>query len=282
MRVSVGDLELFVEAVGEGPPSVIGLHGGPGLDGSKLRYQLAPLADVAQVVVPDQRGHGRSDRGGPETWNLDAWAADVKSLADALEIARPVVLGVSFGGFVVQRYAAMHPEHPAALILVSTSPRFARREETAERLRLVGGEEAVEVFNRAWDAPDEEAEADWKRVIGPLMSRRKDPEIDRLRAERIETIEVDRHFLPEGKAMDLRAGLAAVRCPTLVVVGELDPLVPAHLAGEMVEAIPNGLARLEVISDASHDVFADNGPQSYRVIREFLQRSATPTKEDRR
>ena len=282
MRVSVGDLELFVEVAGEGPAFVIGLHGRPGLNGSKLRYQLAPVAESAQVVVPDQRGHGRSDRGGPETWNLDAWAADVKSLAEALEIARPVVLGVSFGGFVAQRYAAMYPGHPAALILISTSPRLARREETTERLRHLGGEQAVEVFNRAWDAQDEQAEADWRRVIGPLMSRRKDPEIDRLGAERIETIEASRHFVPEGKAMDLRAGLAAVRCPTLVVVGELDPLVPAHLAGEIVEAIPDGLAKLEMVSDASHDVFADNGPHSYRVIREFLQRSATPTKEDRR
>ena len=259
MRVSVGDLELFVEAAGEGPPFVIGLHGGPGLDGSKLRYQLAPVAESAQVVVPDQRGHGRSDRGGPETWNLDAWAADVKSLAEALEIARPVVLGVSFGGFVPQRYAAMYPGHPAALILISTSPRLARREETTERLRHLGGEQAVEVFNRAWDAQDEQVEADWRRVIGPLMSRRKDPEIDRLRAERIETIEASRHFVPEGKAMDLRAGLAAVRCPTLVVVGELDPLVSAHLAGEIVEVIPDGLAKLEMVSDASHDVLPTTG-----------------------
>ena len=115
MRVSVGDVWLFFEVFGrelaftgstmERRPALIGLHGGPGLDGTKLRHQLAPLAEVAQVVVPDQRGHGRSDRAGPESWNLASWAADVKSFSDALGIERPVVLGVSFGGFVAQESA---------------------------------------------------------------------------------------------------------------------------------------------------------------------------------
>ena len=108
MRVSVADVRLFFEVFGqewafaggktERRAVLIGLHGGPGLDGSKLRFQLAPFAELAQVVVPDQRGHGRSDRGGPETWNLATWAADVKGLSDALSIDHPVVLGMSFGG----------------------------------------------------------------------------------------------------------------------------------------------------------------------------------------
>lgn len=272
MRVSVGDISLFYEVFGQGPPDLLGLHGGPGLDGSKLRYQLAPLADVAQVVVPDQRGHGRSDYGSAKTWNLSTWAADVKSLSDALDIEHPVVLGVSFGGFVAQQYAATYPGHPAALVLVSTAPRFAAPEETAERFRQVGGEAAADVLQRAWDSPSEETFEEWRRVVGPLMSVRKDadPEIERLRAARIETVDVNLHFMSKNKAMDLREGLRAVRCPTLVLSGERDPLVPAHLGQEIVDAVPEGLARLELIPEASHDVLVDNPTQSYRVIREFL------------
>jgi pimeloyl-ACP methyl ester carboxylesterase len=118
VRVSVGDVRLFFEVFGQEwtlaeetmrrRPTVVGLHGGPGVDGTTLRYQLAPLGDVAQVVVPDQRGHGRSDRGSPETWNLATWAADVRNLCDALGIERPVVLGTSFGGFVAQLPDAAH------------------------------------------------------------------------------------------------------------------------------------------------------------------------------
>jgi proline-specific peptidase len=286
MRISVGDVRLFFEvfgqewALGDGGmqrrPSLIGLHGGPGLDGTKLRYQLAALADVAQVVVPDQRGHGRSDHGSPETWNLETWAADVKNLSDALSIERPVVLGVSFGGFVAQQYAASYPKHPAGLILLSSGPRFAGLEETVERFRQVGGDAAADIIRRDWESPSEETAAEWRRVISPLASLRKDadPVIARLEVARIQTMHVNRHFMSEGKAMDLRERLRAVRCPTLVVLGEHDPLVPSHLGREIVEAIPDGLARLELIREAAHEVFVDNPADCYHVIREFLTERA--------
>ena len=48
--------------------------------------------------------------------------------------------------------------------------------------------------------------------------------------------------------MDLRAGLAAVRCPVLVMVGEQDPLVPPSNAQEAVLAIPDGLATLHRVA----------------------------------
>src|SRR5882672_5546782 len=108
MRVSVGDAHLFFEVFGQEweftgremkrRPVLVGLHGGPGVDGTGLRYSLAPLANVAQVIVPDQRGHGRSDPGAPESWNLPTWADDLSGFSDALGLERPFVLGISFGG----------------------------------------------------------------------------------------------------------------------------------------------------------------------------------------
>ena len=161
MRVSVGDVRLFFEAFGqewaftgstmERRPALIGLHGGPGLDGTNLRYQLAPLADVAQVVVPDQRGHGRSDRGTPETWNLATWAVDVKNLSDALGIEHPVVLGTFFGGFVAQQYAATYPEHPSGLILLSTGPRWASLEEASRASVNAAGRKPPRSSGAPWN-----------------------------------------------------------------------------------------------------------------------------------
>lgn len=282
MRVSVGDVRLYFEVFGqervlvdnamEPRPVLIGLHGGPGLDGTKLRYQLGQLEDVAHIVVPDQRGHGLSDRGSPETWNLATWAADVKNLCDTLSIEHPLVLGVSFGGFVAQKYASAYPAHPAGLILLSTVPRFGSREETIARFRELGGEAAADAVRRDWDTPSEETSAEWRRVCGPLMSVRTDPDALNARHEaaRIRTQEVELHFAPEGKAMDLRGELGAVRCPTLVVLGERDPLAPAHLGREIADAVPRGLARLEPVPDASHDVLIDNPAHAYRVIRKFL------------
>jgi pimeloyl-ACP methyl ester carboxylesterase len=288
VRIAVGDVRLFVEVLGqewafdgERRLVLVGLHGGPGLDGTKLRYQLAPLADIAQVIVPDQRGHGRSDYGTPQTWRLASWAEDVKNLCEVLGIEQPVVLGISFGGSVAQHYAVTYPDHPAGLILVSTVPRLPSSEELVARFREVGGDVAADVMRRDAESPTKETLAEWMRVCHPLLSRHggSDPLLAELEAARIQTIDVNLHFMSgQGKETDHRSELAGVRCPTLVLVGEHDPLVPIPLAREIVEAIPDGLAQLNVVPDAAHDVFADNPKHTYPRIRHFLASLEYPSR----
>ena len=281
MRVSIGEVSLFFEVFGrewvlEGDalrrrPVLVGLHGGPGLDGTTLRHALEPLADTAQVIVPDQRGHGRSDPDGPENWNLTTWAADVKAFCDALEIERPIVFGASFGGAVAQKYAATYPDHPRALILVSTAARFPSNDELVERFRELGGDEAADITRRDLENPTEETLAEWERVCASFYSRNPnpDPGIARASAAAIRNPEMTVHFMSrEGKSVDLRDELGRIACPTLVVAGAHDPLLPRHSREELADAIPN--ARLEVIEEASHDIVADDPEHTYRCLRDFL------------
>jgi proline-specific peptidase len=283
VRVSIGDARLYFDVSGAGwaidhdgiheRPVLIGLHGGPGIDGTKHRYTLASLADAAQVIVPDQRGHGRSDLSDPERWNLATWAADVKGLSDALGIERPIVLGSSFGGFVAQKYAASYPDHPAGVILAGSCARILGGEELIERIRAVGGDEAADVMRRDLADPTEESFEESRRVIGPLMSLNPDPDplVPTLDAARITTKQVNLSwFENEGNAMDLRPELANVRCPTLVLVGEHDPLTPIASVEEIVAAIPNDLARLQVVPNAAHDIVTDNPEFTNRCIRQFI------------
>jgi proline iminopeptidase len=228
---------------------------------------------VAQVIVPDQRGHGRSDLSTPDRWNLATWASDVKGLSDALGIDHPVVFGSSFGGFVAQKYAACYPDHPAGLILASTCARITRREELIERMRAVGGDEAADVMRRDIEEPSDENLAEWMRVCGPLLSlnRTPDPLIAAVSAARIQTTKVSLHWMAhEHDAMDLRPELDNVRCPTLVMIGDHDPTMPVSAAQEIVSSIPDGLARLEVIPNAAHELITDNPEKVYDNIRAFI------------
>ena len=70
----------------------------------------------------------------PDHWNLAQWAADVRAFCDALEIEKPIVLGVSFGGMVAMKYAASYPDHPSRLILVSTVAIMAIRPDAESPL----------------------------------------------------------------------------------------------------------------------------------------------------
>ena len=280
MRVSIGAARLFVEVVGQQLVlhgtlrerlTLIGLHGGPGLDGSALRHWLAPLADTAQVVVPDLRGHGRSDRGEPAEWNLATWAEDVHHLCNVLDIDRPVLLGMSFGGFVAQHYAATYPDDLAGLVLVSTAPRYPGHQAVLARAREVGGEQAAAALRKLTHDPAAKLSAADHQAVRSLYQRHADPDSEAVETALIRTPEVPQAWVPAARQeMDLRPALHSVRCPTLALAGELDPFNPPSLAEESVDALPGDQARLCVVPDAAHRVFSDNPTFAGDRIRGFL------------
>src|SRR5437899_3729282 len=97
--VDIGDTRLHVVERGAGYPVIL-LHGGPGLDHHEFADYLDPLTDEHRLLLVDQRAQGRSAPADPATWTLGQMAADVVSLARALELPSYAVLGHSFGAFV--------------------------------------------------------------------------------------------------------------------------------------------------------------------------------------
>lgn len=261
MRVDIGGgLRLFVDIDGPGlvaagptmveRPTVVLLHGGPGSDHSWFKSTPTGLADVAQLVYYDHRGNGRSDPGPVEDWTLDTWADDVVRLCDALGIERPVVLGESFGGMVAQRYLARHPEHPSRVVLASTAPRIDVELIAATFARL-GGPDAASAAREFWTRGPE-AILDYLVHCMPLYS--VDAGDDEVMARVVMNLEVMGHFQAgEQLTMDLAPGLAAARCPVMVIGGELDPVCPIEMSAEIVAALTNAEVTFERVPGASHD-----------------------------
>jgi proline iminopeptidase len=283
MRVRVGDVRLFFEVEGaklapDGSvlrerPTILLLHGGPGGDHAGLRPFGAKLADLAQVVYLDHRGNGRSDRSGPATWRLERWADDVRGFCDALEIQRPIVMGVSFGGYVALAYAARHPEHPSKLILAGTAARFRVSHALAAFERL-GGARAADVARRFFADPMSSFE-EYVGVCLPLY-RRSPPPAGALRPS-IVNLEVGGHFVAgEMQTFDLRAKIGRVRCPTLVLSGGHDPIAAMEDAEELVAALPPGNVRFERFPEAGHEVLDDAADGCLRAIREFVAKPWLP------
>jgi pimeloyl-ACP methyl ester carboxylesterase len=280
MRVDVGDgTRLFVDVVGSGlrptadamepKPTLLLLHGGPGSDHSSFRPYFDRFADTHQVVYVDHRGQGRSDgRHDPTGWDLDTWADDVVGLCAALEIERPVVLGLSFGGFVAIRYAARHPQHPSRLVLAST---LARRDAPLIERRFGerGGPEAAASYRRVFVDGDTSAEAwtDYARLNLPLYGNTSSGFGPR-RAWDNHRVLV--HFHPAFFAMDLRPDLAHVAVPTLVLAGRDDPMTPHECAAEIAAHLPAGLGQLEIIDGAGHGTHRDQPEATEQALRTFL------------
>jgi pimeloyl-ACP methyl ester carboxylesterase len=272
-------VRLFVDIEGAGlvpdgavmrdKPTLLLLHGGPGYDHSSFKPLFSQLADVAQLVYVDHRGHGRSTRRPPAEWTLDTFADDIVRLCHALGITQPVVLGQSFGGFVAQRYLARHPQHPARVILSSTSHHLGlqRKLDAFERLGGAAARDAAQAF---WTAPGEATWERYQQLCTPLYNTR--PAADPLARGRT-VFNTQILFASAGgeqQTMQLLPGLAAVCCPVLVLAGDTDPVTPLADAQEIAAAIPAPWGRLVTIADAGHGTWRDQPEAAMRVIREFV------------
>jgi pimeloyl-ACP methyl ester carboxylesterase len=247
-------------------PTVILVHGGPGsYDHSYFKPEFSRLTEVAQIVYLDLRGHGRSDWGDAEAWSFEACADDVRAFCDALDIARPVVYGHSMGGFVVMLYAARHPGHAEAIVLQSTNARFDL-DRLVEGVRRLGGDEVAAIAERSYGGGEAPSPDEWSRVFalfGPQI-----PDEDEL-ARRIRNTDVGTHGMELLRAFDVVDELSNVECPTLVCVGELDPITPVAASREIVDALPDGIARLEVIEGAGHFTWKDAPERYWPLVSEF-------------
>ena len=244
------------------------LHGGPGYDHSGFKPAFSRLADLAQIVYVDHRGHGRSDRRPAYEWTLDTFADDVVRLCDALGIVKPIVLGQSFGGFVAQRYIERHPAHPSKVILSSTSHHMGLARKLAMFERL-GGAEVRAVAEAFWTAPNETTWAEYNRVCKRHYSTTPQSEEAGTRI----VFNTDILFASAGgeqRQMNLLPGLARAQCPVLVMAGDADPVTPIEDAEEIVAALPPQWVQFERFVNVGHGTWRDDPDAAFAVLRRFI------------
>jgi pimeloyl-ACP methyl ester carboxylesterase len=228
---TIGDVDIHYRVRGEGPP-VLGIMGF-GLDQRFWAATIPAVIERHSFITFDNRGTGRSGTG-PIT--LEDMAADGVGLLDHLDIEEAVIFGVSMGGAIAQRIALDHPERVRALILALTWARpieFMRRQHEVGRAILAGGgEEAL-------------FEASLVRMFTPAFFEVGQQAVDQMVAAfavdgaeavaRGETLQAQLDALDKH---DVLAELGRIDCPTLVVGGRFDVMVPFFAAQEIAEAIP--------------------------------------------
>jgi non-heme chloroperoxidase len=109
----------YVRSGPAGGPVVVCIHGYS--DSSFSFSRLTPLLTARgyDVVAPDLRGHGDSDR--PSDYGIDEFADDVVAFLDAVGIDRATLVGHSMGSFVARRVAERAPERVERLVLIGSS-----------------------------------------------------------------------------------------------------------------------------------------------------------------
>jgi pimeloyl-ACP methyl ester carboxylesterase len=278
MRIQVDDVKLFFDVEGsklrpDGPamrqvPTLLLLHGGPGFDHSGFKPAFTEMAIVAQVVYLDLHGNGRRDGGATNKWSLEQWAEDVRCFCEALSIDAPIVMGHSLGGIVAMVYAARYPDHPSKLILSSTStqPVGERCFDVFDRL---GGSRARAAAMAFWTDPNEASLTRYEEVCIPLYTRTAPLAGVLERAVRNPAMRL-MFFEPELRRLDVLRQLTRIKCPTLIVAGEDDPITPVADMEDIAAAIGSHPVRLERFANAGHGVYRDRPGAFFRVLRDFI------------
>jgi 3-oxoadipate enol-lactonase len=227
--------------------------------GADLRMwepQIPALGD-RRVIRYDARGHGRSPV--PEgRYALADLGGDALALLDRLGIASADICGLSLGGMTAMWLAAHAPERVGRLVLCCTSALFGPPRMWADRAALVRAEGTGAV-----------ADAGVARWVTPAFTAAQ-PEATTMLRDMIAATPAAGYAgcCAAVEDMDLRADLARIDTPALIIAGADDPATPpAH-----AEVIAAGIAgsRLVVIPEAAHLATYEQPDTANRLIREAL------------
>jgi proline iminopeptidase len=251
-------------------PVLLVLHGGPGLDHSDLVPWLAPLTDDMQLVYVDHRGNGRSERLAVDKCTPEHMADDLEALRGALGIRRWSVLGFSFGGTVALHYALRYPMALDKLIVCSTPTSYTFIEEARSFAAEAAGPDALGIVEELLDGrllDDKEAGARLAR-LRPLYFHDYVAERDASRRGTILNVGLSNwYFASYARNYDLRPALAAVRAPTLVMVGRHDWICSMKQSEPLVSLVPD--VRRVVFEGSGHVPMKEEHEQFISSVRSF-------------
>jgi non-heme chloroperoxidase len=247
-----------------GAPSILFIHG---FSQSSHTWdaQVAHLAREFHVVTYDMRGHGASDRPLDATSYTDSerWADELAAVIRAANLQRPVLVGWSYGGYVITDYIRKYGDGAlGGVVFVGSSTRNGTDEATAFLT-----DEVLAVFADVLSAdplPRLDATAalagmfttpgsvEWTRAFGTAM-----------------TVPQPIRLALFSRVLDNDDVLARIRVPTLVVHGARDRVVrPA--AGEHTAATVPG-ATLRRYGAAGHALHADEPERFNRDLATFVR-----------
>ena len=260
----LGDLSLHYKENGEPDRDpVVGIMGFA-LDQRFWSAQIPAVTATHRFITFDNRGLGLSSAGTATT--IDEMADDTLRLIDHLGIDKTVIFGVSMGGAIAQRFALTHPDRVSALILAVTWPRpieyMRRNSQLAREIIDVRGTEGLVEASLLWMFTPKFFEVG-KETIDQLVASfyaETGPDATNPDVLLAQLDAIDKH--------DVLAELGQISCPTLVIGGKADHMVPAFGSEEIASQIPG--AKLELL-ETGHACMIEEMDAFNSAVSNFLK-----------
>jgi pimeloyl-ACP methyl ester carboxylesterase len=250
---------------GSGPPVVVI----PGIQGrwEWMEPALDRMSASCRVVSYSLCGEPGSGMPFEASAGFDNFVRQLDDVLERTGLESPALCGVSFGGFIALRYAALRPGRVRALILVSAPPPewtpTARQRRHLARPMLEFPLFAAGAFQRFWremrtSLPSWPARLEFAAVHGLRVVRA--PLVPTSAAARVAA----------QQATDMRDDCARIEAPTLVIAGEddLDDVVPPQATRRYVSLIPG--ARFERLEGTGHLGVLTRPERFVRLVTDFV------------
>lgn len=239
---AAGDARIHYDVQGDGPTVVL-VHGGTGTGAHDWEHQRGPLAERHRLVIPDLRGHGRSDDPG---WllSLAQIGDDVASLVDRIGRPADAIVGFSVGASALLRVLARESGLTRCAVLIGASVR-------GHPERVPG------IVEGPW--PSALTALEHEHGSGPGHWR----DLRRRLAESWS----DADDVGEDE-------LARIDVPVLVVGGDRDRIEPVETALGLARALPRG--ELLVLPGCGHFASRERPAELNAALAAFLERQLRP------
>jgi pimeloyl-ACP methyl ester carboxylesterase len=255
---------------GSGPPLLL-VHGLSGCWQNWLE-NIPHFARTHRVIVPDLPGSGSSEMP-REPITIARYARFLDRLGDQLEIAAAAVVGNSMGGFIAAELAITSPQRVERLALVSAAGISAEHVNSESVLAVA----RAMAMTAGWGTSRLETFARrprLRRIVLGLVCHRGDGLPGPIALELMKG-SGRAGFLPALEALlsyPLRDRLPEIACPTLIVWGAKDRIIPVRDASVFERLIPN--ARKVVLAGTGHVPMVERPARFNALMSEFLSESA--------
>jgi len=220
--------------------------------------QIPTLARHFHVVAFDHRGHGSSDSP-PGPWSIEDFGADVIALLDQFGLDSAAFAGVSLGGMVGMWLAANAPERIDRLVLICTSAHLAAPDYWRARAETVRAKGVAAIVDAVVD-----------RWFTPAFARRCPPVVQ-IYKEMFAQSPTDGYAAcceAVGR-LDLRADLARIAAPTMVITGADDLAIPPEHGIAIAKAIAG--SSYVTLADAAHLANVEQPEAATRLMLDHLR-----------
>jgi 3-oxoadipate enol-lactonase len=250
--VTIGD--TFVRISGQGLPLVF-VHGFT-TTSEFWREQAEEFSKTYRVIRINLPGHGASPAPRSRSYCLEGFVEDVARVFQELSIERAVLIGLSMGGIVAQKFALKYGHLLKALVLADTTAHGISPDATDDA--FLGAADKLGYKKAVQDLSD----ISFSSSASPAL-------LEWARQEVIQTPEfVARAAVRSLNDADTRGSLSQIKLPTLVIAGEEDRVTPPQESQILAEGISS--STLALIPGAGHFSMLDSPVAFNRILRQFL------------